>query len=183
MWCLLLLLVHCAYATQCDLDITDYANMCDECSQKKSCAKKFNIVPLLTGGCGSEDKNWFNLSIQTLKKVCDPTITTSFAGSVDCEVLSYIAEGLLNECGPICGANEYVKVNTNENALYCACDGKCIDDYKDNTLNSILITLSVLFGIQMFTNLIIMIDSSYKFGLFGQSISINTVAPMLGKNA
>jgi len=177
----LILLILCtyAYATTCDLETIDYANMCNECSKKKSCAKKFGINSLLDGSCSSEDNKWFNTSIKTLKQVCEPTIQTTFSGTVDCKILAYVAEGFISDCGPTCGLNEYLKVNARENTVYCACDGKCLEEFQDSTLNNLIITLIVLFLTQSTFNFIIMLNTRFKFGLFGNRYT--TIVPVVGK--
>jgi len=127
--------------------------MCSECSGREKCSRLFGVT--------STQCNTFNSTFNVLKSKCDLGIKTVFEGSASCEILGMIAEGLMDQCGPICGLNEHVQVNINENALYCACDGKCQKDYRDSTLNGLLITLIVLFLIQFFFNSFIMFNNRF----------------------
>lgn len=159
-----------------DLATADYSDMCDECATRNLCSSMFNLPHGTT--CSIKNSELFNSSIIVLKEQCDVTIKTNFVGTTDSEVLGIIAEALMNDCGPNCGKNEYPKVNADENALYCACSGKCIDDFKDNTLNALVGTLIGLLVIKSTANILIMLDSRYNLGYFEQ---INSNAPIVGK--
>lgn len=162
-----------ATAFQCDLDDIDMDLMCNQCSLVESCRIPFG----LTSGCGGTEASMMNNTLNVLKLQCDTHIRTEFSGTADCEVLRYIATSLMDECGPTCGQNEYAKVNANEDSLYCACSGKCLKDFKDNTLNSLVGTLIGLLFFQIVFNGVRMINDAYGFSLFGRSI----VTPVVGK--
>jgi len=129
--------------------------------------------------CGTVGHERFNQSLTVLKQQCVSSVVVEFTGTVECEVLGMIAESLVRECGPTCGLNEVVKVNGAENSLYCACDGKCLHDFKDDTLNGLVGTLVGLFLIQVIVNFSIMINSRYNLGLFGARASF---IPVVGKS-
>ena len=169
----LFLFARAVHGTQCDLADTD--SYCAACVARPRCAAMFglNAAP---HSCGAS--TLFDSSLTVLKSKCPAATFTNFTGTADCEVLGMIAEGLMDECGPKCGRYEFAKVNTAENHLYCACDGKCIDGFQDNTLNALVGTLIGLLVIKLIANVMIMIDSVYNLGLIGKK---NSVTPIVGK--
>ena len=125
--------------------------------------------------CGTLGHERFNQSYHVLTTLCDEKVQLS--GTVECEVLGMVAEGVMTQCGPACSFAEYVKVNANENSLYCACEGACLKEFTDNTLNTLIGILVVLLFSQLSFNTISMVDETYKFGLFGKQYAI----PVVGK--
>jgi len=172
-----LCLLPIASLALCDLSSTDYTEMCNQCSSSTTCKVAFELAG---GNCSTAENEGFNTTILVLKEQCESGSTVDFTGTADCEVLASIAQGLMIDCGPNpqCGLNQRATVNVNKNTIYCSCDGTCIDDIRDTTLNNLIWALVSLFALQLFVNLVTMTDSVYKFGLI---TSINSVIPTLGK--
>lgn len=162
-------------ALSCDLEDIDMDLMCNQCSLVKNCRVPFG----LTEGCGGTEASMMNSTLNVLKAQCEPTTRTEFTGTADCEVLRYIATSIMEECGPTCGPNEHAKVNVDENAVYCACNGKCLKDFRDDTLNGLVGTLVGILGIQFIANFFLMINSRYNLGFV--SVGSSNVAPVVGK--
>jgi len=173
----LLALLALSNATTCNLDDldTDTADMCNSCLSRKKCSKMFGIDKHMANKeCGTVGHKLFKTTYHLIRETCDKP--TNLTGHVQCEVLGMIAESLLSQCGPACSSAEYVRVNANENAFYCACDGKCLYELTDNTLNVLVGALIGLLGIQFAFNFISMIDATYSFGLFGSRVSVAAAA-------
>jgi len=147
--------------------------MCNQCSYEEGCRKAFGIK----SGCSGTQAATMNRTLNVLKARCGVSTKTEFTGTADCEVLRYIATSWMDECGLSCGQNEYAKVNIDENSIYCACDGKCLQDFTDNTLNSLVGTLIGLLFFQIIFNGVRMINDAYGFSLFSSSL----VTPVVGK--
>ena len=166
-----LLLVVVTSATQCDLNNT--TDMCNSCLDRRRCKEMFGLEGV--SDCGTLGHEQFNRSYHVLTTLCDENV--QLAGTVDCEVLGMVAEGVMTQCGPACNFAEYVKVNANENSLYCACEGACLKEFTDNTLNTLVGIIVVLLFLQLSFNTISMVDETYNFGLFGKKY----VIPVVGK--
>jgi len=132
----------------------------------------------LTTDCGGTEAIMMNRTLNVLKERCGTNTLTEFTGIADCSILRYIAMSIMQECGPICGPNEYARVNVDENAVFCACDGNCLKDFRDNTLNSLIGIIVGLLIFQILFNSVRMFDSVYGLGLFSRS---SEYVPVVGK--
>ena len=145
---LFLSLLGFAYSL-CSLE--DNSDLCTECAKKESCRNTFNL-PI--DYCSETELRSFNTSMNIIESNCD---LSSFEGSVNCETTNFFLQGLLKECGPFCSGNEYVRINKNENMLYCACLGNCLTDFSDTTLNNLIRAIIVILSIHIIYNIIVLI--------------------------